>query len=95
MADEDEVTVEDVTEVIDADDEVDEGEDLKLTLTLTWKEGPEYFASELPGLKSRAEEMAEYLTESFSDNPSDLSGLLEEHEGSYDVKVEPLPEGEI
>lgn len=92
MADDDEVT-----EVVDFDDDEveveDEGEDLKLTVTLTWKEEPGRY--DLPGVKSRAEEMSDYLNESFPDNVDDLGGLLSEYAGSYDVKVEPLPEGEI
>jgi hypothetical protein len=73
----------------------DEGEDLKMTIVLTWKEGPEYFSGELPGAKPRAEEMAEYLNESFASNCDDMTSLLHEFDGQYDVKVEPLPEGEI
>ena len=71
----------------------DEGEDLKLTVILTWKEESDLY--DLPGVKSRAEEMSDYLTELFSDSASDFAELLHAYEGSYSVKVEPLPEGEL
>lgn len=77
----------------DSEESKDEGEDLKMTITLTWKEEPGSY--DLPGEKSRAEEMSDYLNDSFPENVDDLCGLLSDYAGSYDVKVEPLPEGEI
>ena len=69
--------------------------DLKLTLTLTFLQNPDEF--DLEG-KTRAEELAflcSKMAENFEENTDDLIALLNDYAGSYSVKLELTPEGEV
>lgn len=72
--------------------------DLKLTITLTYKADPAGYTdddgSTVDG-PSVVERMAAIDQKNFDDDPECLHEILADYEGSYDIKVEPLPEGEI
>ena len=89
-----ELVVEEVTEVIDFDDDEEREVDLKMTLTLTFLQNPDEFDIEGTDDEQIAQ-LCKGMAENFVENPDDLIGLLEDYTGSYNVKIEPTPEGEV